>query len=200
MTRHSRKSKRKINKRPKSTSVVSPSNKSVERTPLPSGVAKLDPDKSVINSKSIFIEASAETCFEILVRQLEQPPQWDPMIVHAWPASDIRGRIGATSQLTLNLGGKKVEAQAMISRYHPNRAISWVSAGKPKVREDWRLEQKPNGTLVGVTLAREVGGWVIGRMLHKITRQKKIEHDLDRMLAQLKALVGGVDRNQMVGG
>ena len=200
MTKHNRKSKRKINKRPKSTSVVSPSNKAVERTPLPSGVVKLDPDKSVITSKSIFIEASAETCFEILVRQLEQPPQWDPMIVHAWPASDIRGRIGATSQLILNLGGKKVEAQAMLSRYHPNHAISWVSAGKPKVREDWRLEQKPNGTLVGVTLAHEVGGWVIGRMLHKITRQKKIEHDLDRMLAQLKALVGGVERDQMVGG
>jgi len=200
MTKHSRKSKRKINKRPKSTSVVSPSNKAVERTPLPSGVVKLDADKSVITSKSIFIEASAETCFEILVRQLEQPPQWDPIIVHAWPASDIRDRIGATSQLILNLGGKKVEAQAMISRYHPNHAISWVSAGKPKVREDWRLEQKPNGTLVGVTLAHEVGGWVIGRMLHKITRQKKIEHDLDRMLAQLKALVGGVERDQMVGG
>jgi len=200
MTKHNRKSKRKINKRPKSTSVVSPSNKAVERTPLPSGVVKLDPDKSVITSKSIFIEASAETCFEILVRQLEQPPQWDPMIVHAWPASDIRGRIGATSQLILNLGGKKVEAQAMISRYHPNHAISWVSAGKPKVREDWRLEQKPNGTLVGVTLACEVVGWIIGRMLHKITRQKKIEHDLDRMLAQLKVLMEGVDRNQMVGG
>ena len=165
MTRHSRKSKRKINKRPKSTSVVSPSNKAVERTPLPSGVAKLDPDKSVITSKSIFIEAPAETCFETLVRQLEQPPQWDPMIVHVWPASDVRGRIGATSQLILNLGGKKIESQAMISRYHPNHAISWVSTGKTKVREDWRLERKPNGTLVGFTLAREVGGWVIWRSL-----------------------------------
>ena len=200
MTRHSRKSKKKINKRPKSISVVSPSNKGVARTPLPPGVAKLDPDRTVITSKEIFIAAPAGSCFEILARQLEQPPQWDPMIVHAWPASDVRGRIGATSQLILNLGGKKVESQAMISRYQPNRAVSWVFSEKPKVREDWRLEQKPNGTLVGVTLAREVVGWVIGRFLHKITRQKKIEHDLDKMLAQLKALVEGVDRNQMVGG
>ena len=196
MTRHSRKSKKKINKRPKSISVVSPSNKGVARTPLPPGVAKFDPHRSVIASKEIFIAAPAGSCFEILARQLEQPPQWDPMIVHAWPASDIRGRIGATSQLILNLGGKKVESQAMISRYRPNGAISWVLSEKPKVREDWQLERKPHGTQVRVTLAHELDGWVIGRLIYRVTRRKRVEQDLDRMLAQLKETVESTGHGQ----
>jgi hypothetical protein len=47
MTRHSRKSKKKINKRPKSIFVVSPSNKGVARTPLPLGVAKITRQKKI---------------------------------------------------------------------------------------------------------------------------------------------------------
>jgi uncharacterized membrane protein len=198
MTRGRRKRER--NKRPRSPTIISPSTKAAPDVTLPSSVAKLQPEKAVLASKEIFIAAPSESSFEILAKQLELSPEWDPIIVNACPVSDVRGQIGAISQVTLGLGGKKVELQAMLSRYHPNHAISWVSTGKPKVREDWRLKRKPHGTLVGVTLAYEVGGQLIGRMLHKITRQKKIEHDLDRMLAQLKALVEGVNRNQMVGG
>jgi len=167
----------------------------VARTPLPTSVAKLDPHRSVITSKEIFIAAPAGSCFEILARQLEQPPQWDPMIVHAWPASDIRGRIGATSQLILNLGGKKVESQAMISRYQPNRAVSWVLSEKPKVREDWRLEPKPSGTIVRVNLAQELNGWTIVRLIYKVMRRKRVEQDLDKMLIELKKAVESTSRD-----
>jgi uncharacterized membrane protein len=196
MTRRSRKSKKRVNKRPTSPTVVSPSRKPAETTPLPPGIAKLDPDKTVISLKGIFIEAPAGFCFNILSKQLEKPPQWDPMIVHAWPASNVRNKIGATSQVILDLGGKKVESKAMMSRYHPERAISWVLSEKPKVREDWQLERKPHGTQVRVALAHELDGWVIGRLIYKIIRRKRVEQDLDKMLAQLKQAVESTSRDQ----
>jgi uncharacterized membrane protein len=189
MTRRSGKSKKRVNKQPKSPTVVSPLRKPAESTLLPPGIGKLDPDRTVITLKEIFIEAPAEFCFDILSKQLEKPPQWDPTIVHAWPVSSVRDKMGATSQVTLDLGGKKVESQAMISRYHPDRAVSWVFTRRPKVREDWQLERKPHGTQVRVTLAHELNGWVIGRLMYKIMRRKRLEQDLDKMLAQLKETV-----------
>ena len=196
MTRRSPKSKKRLNKRPKSPTVVSPLGKPAESTPLPPSIAKLHPDRSVVTLKEIFIEAPAEFCFDILSKQLEKPPQWDPMIFHAWPVSNVRDKIGATSQITLDLGGKKVESQAMISRYHPDRAVSWVFTRRPKVREDWQLERKPHGTQVRVTLAHEFDGWVIGRLTYKVTRRKRVEQDLDKMLAQLKETVESISCDQ----
>jgi uncharacterized membrane protein len=202
MTKRSRKSKKRVNKQPKSPTVVSPLRKLEESTPLPPGVAKLDPDRTVISLKEIFIEASTEFCFDILSKQLEQPPEWDPVIVHARPVSNVRDKIGATSQVTLDLGGKKVESQAMISRYHPDRAVSWVFTRRPKVREDWQLERKPHGTQVRVTLAHEFDGWVIGRLIYKVMRRKRVEQDLDKMLAQLKETVESIscDQQRFTGG
>ena len=189
MARRKRKSKREANKRPRSPTIVSPLRKIADITPLPPGVAELDPDKTVITLKAIFTEAPAGMCFDILKRQLEEPHQWDSVIVNVWPVSNIRGAIGATSQVTLNLGGRKLASLAVICRYHLNRAISWVLSEKPKVREDWRLEQKPHGTTVHVNFALELKGWPIGRFLYKLLRHKKVENDLDRMLVQLKETV-----------
>jgi len=163
-------------------------------------MGKLAPDRAVVTSKEIFIAAPVELCFDTLTSQLEQPRQWDLVIVNTRPVSTVRGRIGATSQVTLNLGGKERQSLAMISRYRPNRAISWVLAKKPKAREDWQLELVPRGTTVSVTLAYEVPGWVIGHLLDKIMRRKKVEHDLDKTLTQLKAVVESTSRDQRTTG
>lgn len=189
MTRHSRKRKKKVNKRQRLSATASPSTRTAKSTLLPPGVGKLDPDRTEIITKQIFIEAPAKFCFDTLSKQLEHPPQWDPMIVNAWPASDVRGRIGAVSQLVLNLGGKRLNSRVLISRYRPNGAISWVLSEKPKVREDWKLEPKRSGTLVRLNFAQELNGSTIGRLIYKAIRWKKVEQDLDRMLAQLKETV-----------
>lgn len=183
MTRGSR--KKKVNKRRKSLTVVSPSANTVESAPLPSGLAKLQPGKTVFASKDILIGAPLDSCFNILAMQLEQTPEWDPMIIDSQPVSENRRRIGATSQVTLNLGGRRIESLAMIYRYRPKRAISWVLATKPKVREDWYLERKRRGTMVRVTLAYEVNSWAI-RLIYKLRHHKRVEQDLRKVLIQLK--------------
>jgi len=191
--------KSKINKLPKSSRTVSPTKKKGESAPLlPPNAAKLELDRTLLTSKEIFIAAPVELCFETLTSQLEQPRQWDLIITGAKPASKARGRIGATSQVTLNLGGKERQSLAMISRYRPNRAISWVLTNKPKVREDWQLEQKPRGTAVSVTLTCEVPGWAIGRLLYRIRRWKKVEQDLDKTLTHLKKVIESGSSDQLV--
>jgi len=191
--------KHKINKRPKSPAIVPPTS-TTETALLPAQAAKFEPDRTVLTSKEIFIAAPVESCFDTLAKQLEQSPNWDPIIVNAQPVSKARAKIGATSQVTLNLGGRELESLAMVSRYRPNRAISWTLSRKPKVREDWRLEPKPHGTVVSVTLAYEVPGWVIVRLLYKIRHRKQVQQDLDIMLGQLKKAVESISRDQKLRG
>ena len=188
MSKDRRKRRSEAKKHQKLPTIVSPSPKRAESTPLPSGVAKLQPDRTVLTTKEIFIAAPVEPCFGLLAGQLEQSPNWDPMIVTTQPVSTTRGRIGTTSQVSLYLGGRILESLAVISRYQPKRSISWVLTEKPKVREDWSLERKPHGTIVRVTLAHEVNGGVIRRLLYKVMRWKKVEQDLHTMLTQLKAI------------
>jgi len=191
MSKGRRKGKREVNKRRKLATIAPPSE-----SPSPLGAAKLRPEQAVFASKEILIAAPAELCFDTLAKQLEQPCQWDPILYNAQPVSDVRGQIGATSQVILNLGGKEVKSQAMISRYRPNRAISWVISSKPKVREDWQLERKLRGTQARVTLAHELGGWVIGRLIYKVMRRKRVDQDLDKMLIELKKAVESISPSQ----
>jgi len=198
MNRRSR--KKKTSRRPKHPTIVSPSSKIAQTAPLPAGVAKFQPDRTVLTSKEIFVAAPVEFCFSVLASQLESPPQWDPTVIDVKPVSEVRKQIGARAEVTLSLGGRKLQALAIVSRYHPNRAISWVLTGKPKIREDWRLELRSRGTLVGVTVAREVGGWIIGRLLDKIMHRKKVEDDLTKMLTWFKAAVESISRDhQLIG-
>jgi len=185
MSRVRRKRKRKPNKQRKLPTVVPPSLERAESPPAIE-VAKLRPDKTVLTSKEILITAPIEHCFGVIAGQLEKLCQWDPLIFDAQPVSDIRRQAGATSQVILDLGGRKVDSQAMISYYRPNRSISWVTTGKPKIKEDWHLEMKPGSTLVRVSLALELNSWILERLIYKATRWKRVEEDMGKMLNQLK--------------
>ncbi|MCP8305437.1 MAG: hypothetical protein H3Z50_08255 [archaeon] len=117
------------------------------------------------------------------------------MIISAWLISNSRGQTGAISQLVLNVDGRTFSSQVVTFRYRPNDSISWVSRGKPKVREDWRLESKSNGTIMHIDFAIELDGWPIRRYFFKVLRQKKVENNLDRMLVRLKETVESTSQN-----
>jgi hypothetical protein len=181
--------KRKSSKRPRSAVLRTPKMRETQGSGLPVKVTKLDPGRTILISKDIRIAALPERCFNTITRQLEQTPQWDPIISDAQPVSKSRGLIGATSEVTLNLGGRQLKSVAMISRYRPKHAISWIFNNKTKVMESWQVEPKASGAAVSVTLACEVPGGAIGRLLYKITRWKKVEQDLNKTLVYLKAVL-----------
>lgn len=185
MSRGRRKRKRKPIKQRKSPTIVPPSLERAESPPAIE-VTKLRPDKTVFTSREVLIAAPIEHCFGVIASQLEKPCQWDPIIFNVHMVSDVRRQVGATSQVILDLGGRKVDSQALISDYRSNRGITWVTTGKPKVKEAWRLEMKPGSTLVKVSLALELNSWILERLIYKVTRWKRVEENMDKMLKQLK--------------
>lgn len=147
---------------------------------------ELRPRKTVYSNEEILITAPIEHCFGIISNQLEKPCQWDSILFEALPISDIRRQIGATSRVTVNLGGRKVDSQAIISHYRPYRGITWITTGRPKLREAWRLEMKPGSTLVQVSLSFELNRWILERFIYKITGWKRVQEDINQTLYKLK--------------
>jgi len=152
------------------------------------------PAHGVVISDKVFVAASSEHCFGILMGQLEEAPTWDPMVLEAKPISQARGETGATTRLTFNLGGKKLETLAMICICNANRdskqTIAWVSNDKVRITEEWQLKPKRRGTMVHFTLHYTFLG-KLGRVREKLVARKKVERDIDQMVNQLKAFAEG---------
>jgi uncharacterized membrane protein len=179
------KEERELNKQKKLPTIVPPTVVRQENS-LDTKIAELKPEKTVRSTEEILIAASIEQCFGTVVSQLEQPCYWDSILTDVKPVSTIRKQQGATSQVTLNLGGKEVNSLAIISRYRMNQSISWISISSPKVKEDWRFKIKPGNILVWVSLALELDSWIFERLIFKARHWKRIEEDVDKMLNQLK--------------
>jgi len=169
-----------------------PQRRIVELGPESLSDSHLDSDRSGTKrattiTQSIFIRASAERCFELIARQLEETPQWDPTIMWVNPISLKHVRVGSMSRVTFSLDGTREEAVAMIRSFRPNRAILWTSTHSNQLQEEWQLQPEPHGTVVRVTLGYNHGGWVFGRLIDKIVMKHKVEDATSEMLKRLKA-------------
>ena len=156
-----------------------------DRSSVDSG--KLGTKRATTITQSIFIRAPAERCFELINKQLEETPQWDPTIMWVNPISLKHVRVGSMSRVTFSLDGTTEEAVAMIRSFRPNRAILWTSTHSNQLQEEWQLQPEPQGTLVTVTLGYNPGGWLLGRLADKIATKNKVEKAVSEMLERLKA-------------
>lgn len=154
--------------------------------PLLSG-SKPPVDRVAVISGERFIRAPVERCFKMIAGQLEETPQWDPMVLRAKPISYGRGQTGTTSRIIFDLGGKRLEPIALISVWQPNRAVGWISNDKTIVTENWHLESLPNGTVVSLLLRYTTHG-VTDRLIDRFMRRRRVEEAVDEMLNRFKAL------------
>ena len=138
-------------------------------------------------TQTTVIRAPVEHCFELVARQLEETPDWDPTIIWVNPISSKHVRVSSMSRVTFSLDGTKEEAVAMVRSFRPNRAISWTSNHSSQLQEEWQLQPEPHGTVVTVTLGYNPGGWLLGRLAEKILKRNKIERAVSEMLKRLKA-------------
>jgi uncharacterized membrane protein len=181
---------RKKRKRIKKTSTSSGATPNLR---LPPDAAKFQADKALLVSQDTLVKTGVATCFDLLAKRLEEAVRWDPMIVKAKPISDKRRCPGAVSQLTLNLVGRKLESPAVITLCKADRALAWVLADHPKVKEYWSLEPNAGGTVVHVTLGYEIRGWIVNRLLQKLLWRGKLEQEVRRTLDQLKRAAEAAD-------
>ena len=180
-------------KKRKQIKKTSSSRRASPKLRLPPDAAKFQADKALLVSQETLIRTGSATCFDLLAKRLEEAVQWDPMIVRAEPISDIRGRPGAVSQLTLDLAGRKLESPAVVTLCKVDRAFAWVLTEHPKVKEYWSLEPSADGTVVHVTLGYEIRGWIVNFLLQKLLWRRKLEQELRMMLDQLKRVAEATD-------
>ena len=166
--------------------ISTPSANTIEAAHALPTAAKLRSDKETVKvSNHLIVRAPAEHCFNILAKQLEEPPKWDPMVVDVKPLSPRRRQTEATSLITFRLGRKEVKTLAMISSYHPNRSIAWVSSDRPRVREDWTLEPGRNGTAISVTLGYDAPRSFVSSFLDRFMAGQ-VEQAVNQMLSKFR--------------
>jgi len=149
--------------------------------------SKLGTKRAITVTQSTIIRAPVERCFELITKQLEETPHWDPTIMWVNPISQKHVRVGSMSRVTFSLDGTREEAVAMIRSFRPNRAILWTSTHSTQLQEEWHLQPEPHGTVVTVTLGYDPTGWVLGRLADRLVTRSKVERSVTEMLARLKA-------------
>ena len=150
------------------------------------GYVGLNTKRTVTISRSMFVLAPAERCFELITKQLEETPDWDPTIMWVNPISLKHVRVGSMSRVTFSLDGTREEAVAVIRSFNPNRAILWTSNHSTQLQEEWQLQPEPHGTLVSVTLGYNPVGWLLGRITDRMLVRNKVEKAVEEMLERLK--------------
>ena len=138
-------------------------------------------------TQSIFIKAPAECCIDLITKQLEETPGWDPTITWVNPISQKHVRVGSMSRVTFSLDGTTEEAVAMIRSFRPNRSILWTSNHSTQLQEEWQLQPESDGTTVTVTLGYNPTGWLLGRLTDRMVMRNKVEKAVSEMLDRLRA-------------
>lgn len=147
---------------------------------------KLGMKRATTITRSTIIRAPAERCFELISKQLEETPHWDPTIMWVNPIMKKHIRVGSMSRVNFSLDGVREEAVAMIRSYKPNKSLLWTSNHSSQLQEQWHLEPEPHGTVVTVTLGYNPSGWVFGRLADKVFTKGKVEKAVSEMLERLK--------------
>ena len=148
--------------------------------------SNLGTKRSVTIPRTIIVRASAERCFRLITKQLEETPHWDPTIMWVNPISIKHVHVGSMSRVTFALDGVREEAVAMVRSFRPNRAILWTSNHSCQLQEEWHLKPEPHGTVVTVILGYSPTGWLLGRLVDKLHMRNKIEEAVVKMLDGLK--------------
>jgi len=138
---------------------------------------------------STHIKAPVEVCFDLVARQLEEIPNWDPTIRWVMPISHEYVRVGSKSRVTFNLSGSIEEATVVLRSYVPNKVIVWSSNHSNQLQEQWQFRgEYNNSTLVMVTLGyNPYRGWF--KYFNRWARMNgQIEKAVSVMLGRLKSV------------
>jgi ribosome-associated toxin RatA of RatAB toxin-antitoxin module len=142
-------------------------------------------------TQSTIIRASAERCFQLIAKQLEETPHWDPTIICVNPISLKHVRVGSMSQVTFSIDGIREDAITMIRSFRPNRSILWTSNHSGELQEEWQLQPEPHGTLVTVTLGYNPSIWVFELLSEKTVNRSEVEKAISEMLEMFKTTAEG---------
>ena len=133
------------------------------------------------------IRASVEVCFDMVTRQLEGDPRWDPTIKWVVPVSCESIGVGSKSRVTFDIADSIEEATVILCSFVPNKVIMWTSDHSTQLQEEWSFgTETDNCTSVMVTLSyNPYRGW-----LKYFSRRARVNGQIEltvlKMLRRLK--------------
>lgn len=128
------------------------------------------------------IRAPVEVCFDLVARQIEEVPGWDPTIKNVKPVNFEDIGVGSQSQVTFQLGGSVEEATVVLCSFVPNRVIMWTSEHSTQIQEKWRFRSGINSTIIYLTISYNPYG---GGLLKYLTRGMKMNRHLKQMASEI---------------
>ena len=134
-----------------------------------------------------YIKVPLEVCFDLVTKQLEETPEWDPTIRWVVPICHEYIRVGNKSRVTFDLAGSIEEAIVVLRSFVPNKVIMWTSNHSNQLQEQWQFGREPNSsTLVTVSLSyNPYRGWF--KYFNRWARMNgQIERVVSEMLRRLK--------------
>lgn len=122
----------------------------------------INQEAPVVQTKEIFIDASPEKVWEVLV-QIENWDDWNDRI--SQPVVNEKPEVGST--FTWKTNGSKIKSK--IHTLQPNRILGWTGKtfGATAIH-NWYLDSSGKGTTVKVE--ESMDGWIIGLMKKKMNR------------------------------
>ncbi len=150
---------------------------------------RLGTRRSVNITRSTIIRAPVEECFHRVMKQLEETPQWDPMIREVQPLVIRHVRVGSMSRVIFSLNGSSEEAVVLVRAFVPNRSLFWTSTHSSQLQEEWQFRPLPFGTMVLVTLGYNPSGGLAQRISGMIAMRRKFEKSVDEMLNHLQVFL-----------
>jgi len=132
------------------------------------------------------IKAPVEVCFDLVTKQLEKAPRWDPTIRWVVPISRDYMGVGSKSQVTFDLAGSIEESTVTLHSFIPNKVLEWTSNHSTQLKEEWRFVRQSDGTLVIVTLSYKPHQGLL-KYFNRWTRMNsQIQQAVYEMLRRLK--------------
>ena len=135
---------------------------------------------------STHIKAPVEVCFDLVTKQLEEAPRWDPTIRWVVPISREYIGVGSKSRVTFDLAGSIEEAVVVVRSFVPNRVLMWTSNHSSQLQEEWHFGRASDGTFVMVTLNYNPYGGLLKHLARWMRMRSQVKPTVSEMLRRLK--------------
>jgi uncharacterized protein YndB with AHSA1/START domain len=137
---------------------------------------------------SVTIKRSVEDVFA-LISDAEKYPRWSTFLLEARRTAPGPISVGTTVRTVAVLLSRRIESEAVVTEFEPNRRYSWeIKSGPFPLRGSTTLEQTEGGTRVHATFEGEPSGFFkLAEPLIVGIAKRQFQSDIDNLKDLMEA-------------